>query len=110
MIPYELIGRGVVYSITALVIVAVIALVIGLLLYAWNRLFVGISNYMWKGHDFKDSEDYPPLWKLRASGVALALGKFKFRKVVPAYYEAEDIAEDETTFIQYLENVFIKDT
>lgn len=107
-LPYELIGKAVVAILAIAIAVTLLVASIGAILIAWNRVFIWVSNRMWNGYSVTDSET-PPLWKVRVSGVTLALGKFKFSKVRAAYHEAEEISDNEKTFMDYAEAVFVSE-
>lgn len=106
-VPYELIGKAVVaiFAIAA-TIVALGAMLFGLL-FVWIRGWAFVSNSMWRGVD-PTADETPPSWKLRVSGVALALSRFEFRKIPEAYRRADEMAGSQQSFMQYLKEVFVE--
>jgi hypothetical protein len=91
--------------VTALVGVITVLLSSALL---WSRGWSKLSNLMYYGYpDAINGGELPPLWRLRISGVALALSRFKFRKVPEAYSQAEQMANGEETFLTYAKSVFV---
>lgn len=106
-LPYALIGKVVVFVVAVVVGLAVLAGCILGLLWLWVRGWSWVSNRMYVGYEITPVEERPPLWRMRISGVALALARFQFRKVRPAYREAETLTDDETTLRAYLSSVFL---
>lgn len=87
MIPYELIGKVVVFIFAIIFACAII--ILGL--YVYSKLFFYLSELMWRGYD---EDNYPPEWRLKISAIALCLLYFKFHKIPGAYIEAIDMAEN----------------
>jgi len=110
--PYELIGKAVVFILAMVLVLAIAATIVLALGFVWVRGWTAISNFMWRGYDPHDTE-YPPLWKLRVSGVTVALAPFKFNKILPAYREAEELADDDVTvnvwLRRYVKSMFLDD-
>ena len=110
-LPYELIGKAVVFLILLAIVVALFASVVLVLLFIWIRGWVFISNFMWRGYE--PHKDRPPLWKIRVSGVTLAISRFQFHKIPAVYREADEIADDDLTahqaMIRYLKGAFVDD-
>lgn len=105
-LPYELIGMAVVALIALIVVLALLIGSILVVLFIWCRGLTWLSNRMYKGYGTEAGER-PPLWKLRISGVSLALSRFQFRTVPAAYREAKELADENITFHNYLKQVFI---
>lgn len=104
-LPYELIGV-VVVSIVIAVLVVLAAILVPIIAFAiWVRGWANLSNLMYRGYSI-EAGNRPPLWKMRISGVALALSRRDFRKIPTVYREAEQLADDEVTFVQYAREVF----
>lgn len=101
---YELIGKITVAVIAILFIAVVGAVIIAALMFAWSRFWTAVSNKMYEGYTL---DDEPPVWRLKVSGVSLALARFEFRNVIPAYREADDLTENDESFREYLKEVFV---
>ena len=110
-IPYELVGKVVVGTVLIAAAAAVLLAVLYAIAFVWIRGWTWVSNTAWRGYD--PHGEYPPLWRLRIAGVTIALARFKFGKIPPAYREAEQLAKDDieahTALRRYLKAVFLDD-
>lgn len=101
--PLELIGAAVVALATVAVALGLLVAAMMAVLFVWIRGFTFVSNLMWRGYDPSDL-DYPPLYRRRVAGVTLALARFKFRKILPAWREAEEMGDDDVTVSHAIRN------
>lgn len=106
-LPYELIGMAVVALVLLIVAVVVLLAAVIAVLVVWTRGWARLSNRMYRGYKTHPEDERPPVWRLRVSGVSLALSRFKFRKIPRAYRKAEDMTENDATLRQYLSTVFL---
>lgn len=105
VLPYELIGVGVVSLLLAVLIVVLCLASYILAFVAWVRGWAWVSNRMYRGYSIEEG-NRPPLWKMRISGVTIALSRRDFRKIPAVYREAEELADDEITFVEYARSAF----
>lgn len=107
--PYDLIGRGTVLVLAVILAIFILGAVILGGAFIWTRGWSYISNVMWRGYD-PDDNDYPPAWKIRISGITIALARFQFHKIPAAYREGGEMTDKDITaraaMQRYLTNVF----
>lgn len=88
-LPYEAIGRATV-ALVALVVAAALVVVLLVVAYAvWWRGLTRASNRLWRG--YSPTGERPPVWKLKISGVLIALRGFEVRKIPAVLEEAEEL-------------------
>lgn len=83
-----------------LIVVGVILTgVLGAVFYiVWSRGWRLLSDSMYNGYDVSEGE-VPPRWKVRIAAVTAALAEFEFTKIIAAYREADELADDDQTLV-----------
>lgn len=109
-LPYATIGKITVAILMIALTLTFLAILVATSIVAWTQTWMWISNKMW--NEYEPSNTHPPVWKMRISGIALALSRFEIQKLPAAYREATKLDADSTAdqaLKTYVQRVFIDD-
>lgn len=105
---YEPVGFVVVWGVVVAAAAALLIAAVILAWAAWYRSLTRLSNWFLRDFNYLEEDaDTVEKWRMQAAFVSAALARFELRKVKPAYHEAGELSDGETTFRDALRDAFL---